>query len=213
VFPAGGVDVKPGNIAGATSIPYLLNLSSERRAAIRVYIGHFPYIAYQMLGIPCVTATILREPIARSISHVMHVKRQPRFRDVAYEAIYEDPYAFGFFLHNHQTKYFSMTEDDPLKSIMNVIDIDDRRLALAKANLEQIDVVGLIEQYDAFLGEFRERFGWTVQAGVVANVSTENWEPSAAMRRKIEADNEGDIELYEHARALLTSRRRARTFP
>jgi hypothetical protein len=212
VFPADGVDVKPGDIRGGLSIPYLLSLPSERRAEIRVYIGHFPYIAYQMLGVACVTATILRDPIARAVSHLKHAKRrQPMFRDFAIDAIYEDPLAFGSLLHNYQAKYFAMTPSDPLEGVMDIIDIDDRRLSLAKTNLEQIDVLGLTEHYGEFLEELRMRLGWSVPTRSATNVSTERWEPSAALRRRIEADNAADIEFYEYALALHEKRQRARS--
>jgi hypothetical protein len=210
IYPAGGIDDVPGEIRSAVRIPYLLNLSSKRRAEIRVYVGHFPYIAYQKLGIDCVTLTILRDPVARTISHLAHAKHEPRFRDTPFEEIYEDPFTYPFFMHNHQAKYFGMTEADPLTSVMDVVEIDDERLTLAKHNLEQIDVVGLTERYDEFLDVLRQRFAWSIRPGIAANVSSEKWVPNAAFRRKIEADNEADIELYEYARKLYEQRRRSR---
>ena len=210
VYPVGGIDLTPGDIRPAQSIPYLLNLPEERLAEIRVFIGHFPLIAYEMLGIECVTVTLLRDPIARIISHVVQAQRIPTYKDLSFEEIYEDPMVFPFFLHNHQAKYFAMRPDDRLAGIMDPIDIDDSRLALAKANLERIDVIGLTESLDEFLDEIRVRFGWSIRPDVAENVSTQKWEPSAAFRRKIEADNAADIELYEHARAYYARRQRAR---
>ena len=211
VYPTAGIDMEPSDLRAAMSISNLLHLSSERRAEIRVYIGHYPYIAYQMLGIECVTATILRDPVARIASRLRHAKSQPRFRDRSIEQIYEDPVFFGRFLHNHQTKHFSMTEADPLYGIMDIIEIDDRRLALAKATLEKIDVLGLQEEYGEFLDILSEGFGWSIQPELAKNVSADSWEPSAALRRRIEADNGADIEFYEYARALHQRRRRAHT--
>lgn len=207
VYPTGGLDVKPGNIRAAVSIPHLVNLPSERRAQVRVFMGHFPYIAYEMLGIECPTITILREPIARAISHLRHAKLQPRFRDVPIEEIYEDPFASASFFRNHQAKYFAMRPTDPLTGIMDDIEIDEGRLALAKATLDRVDVVGLIDDYDAFLDDLGERYGWSLEPEVATNVSTDPWEPSAALRRRIEADNLADIEFYEYARALHATRR------
>ncbi len=209
VYPTGGIDTTPGEIDSASSLPHLLALPAARREEIRVYLGHFPYIAYQMLGIECVTATILRDPVARIASYVRQAKGQPRFREHSFEAIYEDPFVFGMFLHNHQAKNFAMKSTDPLTGMMDIIEIDDDRLRLAEANLEQVDVVGLTEHYGEFLDEMRFRFGWTIQPGIATNVSTENWEPSPALRRRIQADNLADIEFYEYARALVSRRRRA----
>lgn len=207
LYPTGGIDTIPGNIDSATSIPHLLQLPAERQAEIRVYIGHFPYIAYQLLGIECVTVTILRDPVARIASHLRQAKTQPRFHDHAIEEIYEDPFVFGMFLHNHQAKNFAMTKDDPLNGMMDIIEIDDRRLALAKENLEAIDVLGLTESYGDFLDQLRSRFGWTIEPDIATNVSTDSWEPSPALRRRIVADNQADIEFYEYGRALHRRRR------
>jgi hypothetical protein len=208
VYPVGGIDLTPGDIDPAMSIPYLLNLPEERLAEIRVFIGHFPLIAYEMLGIECVTVTLLRDPIARIISHVVQAQRIPLYKDHSFEAIYEDPLLFPFFLHNHQAKYFCMRPGDRLSGIMDPIEIDDDRLALAKANLERIDVIGLTESFDEFLDEIRARFGWSIRPDVAENVSSQRWEPSAAFRRRMEADNAADIELYEHARAYYARRQR-----
>jgi len=207
VFPAGGIDVHAHDVRGAMSIPYLLGLPSQRREEIRVYIGHFPYIAYEMLGVPCTTVTLLRDPVARTISHLKHAKRhQPRLRELPIEAVYEDPFVFGSLVHNYQAKYFAMTESDPLDGVMDVIAIDECRLAIAKANLDRIDVLGLTERYDDFLADLRARFGWSVRSDVAKNVSTEPWNVSNALRRRIEDDNAVDVEFYEYARALHATR-------
>ena len=58
---------------------------------------------------------------------------------------------------NHQTKIFSMTSDDRLDTYMDVIDVDDKRLAMAKENLAKVDFIGLTEQYDDFLDELAAR--------------------------------------------------------
>ncbi len=207
VYPTGGIDSAPGDIQSVSSIPHLLSLPAERHAEIRVYIGHFPYIAYQMLGRECTTATILREPVARVTSHLRQARRVPRFKDHSPEAIYEDQLFRERFLHNHQAKYFAMTSRDPLDGILDTIEIDDRRLELARVTLGQVDVVGLTERYDEFLGELQARFHWKIEASLATNVSTDRWEPSAALRRKIQADNLADIEFYEYARNLVRRRR------
>jgi hypothetical protein len=206
VYPTGGLDVRPGDIRAAVSIQHLLDLPEERRSQIRVFIGHLPYIAYELLGIECATITILRDPIQRTISHLRHAKLQPRFRDVAAEEIYEDPFAAGSFFRNHQTKYFAMRESDPLIGIMEHLEIDEDRLALAKATLDRVDVVGLIDEYELFLDELARRYGWVIQRDLATNVSADSWEPSPALRRRIEADNLADIEFYEYARELRRAR-------
>jgi hypothetical protein len=92
-------------------VSHLLQLPAERHAAIRAYTGHFPYVATRLLDMPLTTLSLLREPVARTISYLKHCKRyQPRHRDLALEAIYEDLFFYPTLIHNHQTKIFAMTE-------------------------------------------------------------------------------------------------------
>jgi hypothetical protein len=205
------------------SVPYLLALPPERRRTIKVYIGHFPYVVRDLLGIELQTATVLRDPVERTISLLRQFKRkQPWEEDVqdrrplaarTLEEMYDHPLAFGPLIHNHQTKIFSMTEADHPQTYMDVIDVDEARLVRAKANLAQIDVLGIIEQYDQFLDEVEERFGWQIVRGARKNVTpdTDLAPVAPALRRRIEADNAIDIELYEHAKELVALRQGRRT--
>src|SRR5688572_18532617 len=72
-------------------IDYLTGLSPDRRARIRAYSGHFPFMAAQLLGMELVTLTVLREPIERTISYLKHCKSyHVQHRSLALEEIYED---------------------------------------------------------------------------------------------------------------------------
>ena len=103
---------------------------------MRGYMGHYPYVASQLLGVEPVTFTIVRDPVERTISYLKHCKRyHDQHRELSLEEIYGDPFYFPCFIHNHETKIFAMTDEDRLESYMDVIDIDDRRLAIAKENL------------------------------------------------------------------------------
>jgi hypothetical protein len=182
-----------------TSIEYLLSASPERRARIRAYMGHFPYVATELLRQQLVTMTILRHPVDRTISHLKHLRlRAPQSRGRTLDQIYEDPVLNACFLRNHQTKIFALTEADEPTSYMDVVDIDDRRLALAKHNLDRVNLVGLMDRYDEFLEEIEVRFGWRLDSrrrrvGPAGDVPQ-------ALRRRIAADTEADLELYDHAR-------------
>ena len=63
------------DIAGYVSVSRLLRLSPERRAAIRIYTGHFPFVASELLDLDLVTLTLLRDPVERTISVLKHFKR------------------------------------------------------------------------------------------------------------------------------------------
>jgi hypothetical protein len=154
-----------------------------------------------------VTLTMLRDPVARTISYLRHCKRHhPRHHDLALEEIYEDAFLFPTLIHNHQVKIFAMTTSDRLESYMDVIDIDDERRRIAEANLERADVIGLHERYDEFLGEIQRRFGWKIRERASWRVSEESWELSDSFRRRIEADNAQDVAFYEFARELVIRR-------
>jgi len=152
----------------------------------------------------------LRDPIERTISVLKHFKRgEERFHDLALEAVYEDRQIFRFFVENHQTKVFSLGIEDNEQAINCGLTIDEVRFARARRNLARVDVIGLTEDYDRFVAEVRDRFGWWpggVDLAERANVSTEDWEVSRAFRERIAADNTYDLQLYEIAKDLVRSR-------
>ena len=200
------------------SLPYLQNLSAERRARIRVYIGHFPYVARDLLDPQLLAATVLREPVERTISLLRQLTRTQPWEDepgerrplatMPLEEIYEHPLVFGPLIHDHQTKIFSMTAADDPQNYTDPIDVDARRLELAKANLADVDVLGTMERFDDFLDEVEARFGWQIVRGARKNVTpdAELTPIDPSLRRRIAEDNAIDLELYEHARALVASR-------
>ncbi|MGH8984202.1 MAG: hypothetical protein ACRDY6_10065 [Acidimicrobiia bacterium] len=192
-------------------VDYLLTLPPGRRAAIRAYTGHFPFVVSQLLDIDAVTLTILRDPVERTISYLKHCKRyHEQHRPLTLEEIYDDDFHFPCFIENHQAKIFSMTPDDKLESYMDVIDVDDRRLEIAKRNLEQVDVLGFNDEYPAFLAELERRFGWQFASESNRRVSRERWDVAPSLRARIAADNAADIDFYEHARDVYRRRQRHR---
>jgi hypothetical protein len=249
IYPSQGIDARDSaDIAAYGSLKRLLALSPERRAEIRVFTGHFPYVASELLNLDLVRLTILREPIERTVSVLKQFKRRTkRVEELSLDEIYEDQHVFSHYIENHQAMMFSVTADDrpealgspmtywatatlnrlhaaeqneeTLAEIERVREIsaahapkvDAARLARAKENLERVDVVGLSGDYGEFIDELRRRFGWWpdgLDADVRANRSPESWDVSGALRKRIEADNRGDMEFYEYARELIARRRR-----
>ncbi len=199
------------------SVPYLLTISKERWAQIRVLTGHFPYVVQEILGRDFLTVTILREPVERTISLLRQFKRNQPWEDPAglqpraartLEAVYDEPLVFGPLIQNHQTKIFSMTTADNPHTYTDVIEVTQSRLELAKTNLAQIDVVGVLENFQEFLRETQERFGWRIVQGARKNATPESdMEPiDPDLRRRIAADNAIDIEFYAYAKELVDSR-------
>jgi hypothetical protein len=199
----------PDMRAANFSIAYLTGLPEKRRAGIRVFTGHFPFVAVELLGMRLTTITILRDPVERTISYLRHCKHHhERHRGLALEEIYEDPFFYPCFIENHQAKMFALIAEDEPETYMHVLDIDHDRLELAKANLERVDVLGTQDRFDELLGELAQRFGW--RCGGVANKNVGKGGEArvpASFRRRIAEDNAADMEFFEHARMLCERRR------
>jgi hypothetical protein len=188
-------------------IGYLTGLPPERRARIRVYTGHFPFVAAELIGPELVTLTILRDPVERTISYLKHCKLyHDHHRSLALEEIYEDPFSFPALIRDHQAKLFAMTPEDEPESYLDIIEIDDRRLEVAKANLERVDVLGLQERFPQFLDEMTDRYGWRFGHVEDHHVSEASDIPRS-FRRRIADDNAADLDFYEHAQRLWEQRR------
>jgi hypothetical protein len=82
-----------------------------------------------------------------------------------------------------------------------VIEIDDQRLSIAMENLSAIEVVGVTEQYDRFLGQLRDQHGWKI-AAIPHRHAGESLDVSPSFRHRIASNNAFDIELYAYARSL-----------
>ena len=202
------------------SVSYLLSLSPERRSQIKVYTGHFPFVATELMGADHTTMTILRDPIDRTVSLLRQFRRKAPWMDDSYreppmatrtlEEVYEHPLIFGPLIRNHQTKIFSMRESDNPESYMDLLDVDEARLELAKHNLDKVDIVGLTERYDDLLDELEERFGWVVDREARANPTprSEVQEVDPSLLERIAEDNAIDIEFYRYAQEVQARRTR-----
>jgi hypothetical protein len=200
-------------------LDYVLGLPQERRDRIRGYTGHFPYVLSELLDGEFVTITLLRDPVARTLSLLQQFTRRRPFwigpnpdaslAKGTLEEIYSHPRVFEPMIHDHQTKVFAFAATDDPHSCMDVIDVDRSRLARAKENLAKVDIVGLTERYRDFLDDLRDRMGWQVPPEIRANVTPpETARPlSDALRRRITQDNAIDVEFYEYAKDLIAQRR------
>jgi len=214
IYPCAGIDYQsPTSAEGLESyikIPRLLALPAERRARVKVYTGHFPYWVCAAVHPELVTMTLLREPVARSLAALRHFKRDPAYRHLSLDQIYDDRVVFRFYVENHQTKVFGLGPDDNEDAINCGLTIDDARFSRAKQNLASVDVLGLTEAYGEFVDEIRSRFGWWpggVDTNRRENASREGWTAAPELRERIAADNAYDMQLYSYARELIARRR------
>lgn len=210
-----GAAVYPGDHPGEEpyaskgSIKKLLELPPERRAALRAYTCHVPFYVAELVDPDLVTMTVLRDPVDRTISHLDQLSRlSPRYQGRHPEELYDDRQVFRRQIHNHQTRFFALTEADRAPDFRKPLDIDADRLALAKDNLERVDLVGLTEHLVDLLAELERRYGWDVDIPKVNEGSGARWDFSPSFRDRVAEDNAADMELYEHA-CRLDERRRA----
>jgi hypothetical protein len=214
IYPAHEIDWHDAaDLERYTDASRALAVSPARRSQIEFYTGHFPYMVAGLIDPALVVITLLREPVARTVSVLDHFQRlDDRYRGLTLEQIYDDDHVFHSFVSNHQTAFFARTPQDGEQWIRDPIEIDDARFARAKANLANVDVMGLTEDYERFIDELRARFGWWpngLNLDERANVGGYSSEIDDGLLERIAHDNRYDIELYQFAQELLTNRRRS----
>lgn len=188
----------------------LTALGPEDRERIRAYHGHFPYLAADLVGADT-TLTILREPVERTISHLRHCERHfAQHHGKPLEEIYEDPWHGPLLFRDYQVKQFAMVPEDRPKAHNEVIEVDAARYAIATANLEQVDALGLTARYGEFLDEVEQRYGWTITRGLRRQVGGGPADVPSSLRSRIVADNAADLAFYDHAVGLHDRRRSGR---
>lgn len=180
-------------------------LGPDRRAGIRIFHGHFPLLVADLVGADTIV-TLVRDPVERVISHLRHCERHyVGHHGRPLEAIYEDGWLHPHFFRNYQVKQFAMVPEDQPEAHNEVIDVDERRLEVARANLDRVAVLGLTERYPQFLREVVERFGWTPVRGLRLQASPGSAEVPEALRSRIREDNQADLAFYEDARERARS--------
>ena len=108
-FPADAVYPGPDDTGvGYWVIERLREAVRTQRDGVRVWRGHFPYFVARWVP-EAVTLTLLREPVARTVS-LLEQRQALEFPDRSLEELYEDPGFRARELGNHQTKIFSLAE-------------------------------------------------------------------------------------------------------
>jgi len=184
-----------------TDIDRLCDISPERRSQIRCFMGHFPFYAAKAAAPDAVKLTILRDPIERTMSLLknMHSWPDERLHTMSYEEIYDSDHYHYMFIRNFQVRQFALAPSDMAETHLHYIEIDNARLSDAIANLEAVEVVGMHDEYDAFLCDLATDHGWRFGEIPKQRVSPDR-DISADLRRRIAADNSADIEFYAVAR-------------
>ena len=180
---------------------------NEHGDRLRVITGHFPLCTIELLGVPFVTMTVLRDPVERTLSALRDIReRDAAFRERSLEGIYADPVRFRCLIQNHMVKMLSITPGEMTDGFLTAIDLDDTHLERAKRNLvERIDVWGVQEHFEEFCAELVQLFGWHLGAPRFPNRS-KPFEADDRLRARIAGDNQLDVELYRFALDLRRQR-------
>ncbi len=148
--------------------------------------------------------TMLREPVARTVSQARHIRARPGPFQDELKARVRDPAALFARvprLANLQTKYLSGTPRD-------TVAVDTTALDAAKANLERL-AFGVTEQFDTSMALLMERLAFGIPKFDVANVSRGTHDDdllSTEFRAAAREHNDLDRQLYDHAIPLLRGR-------
>ena len=212
-----------------------LSWSELDRAALddlrnfRLVMGHFDVSMLAALPVEMKTLTILREPLRRTLSAILHMKRDPNFgpihsqvKDLSVFEILSDE-KFSLYFKNNQTSFLSgevkpeliISHLEYCKQEGITFDVNDVKTVSsideAKLTLERTDFVGTVEninQFSAFLAQEMQYHSNEI-------FRTDNARP--ADDQKLEAlsgqeldllklHNDLDLELYEYAQKLEAQR-------
>lgn len=99
--------------------------------------------------------------------------------------------------------WFTIEAVDP--PFCRPVPMDRSRLAVALANLERVEVLGLQEDHAGWAARLARRAGWPTPSGRRLNAGPGGEPASPGLRRRIAADNALDVELYERARELVAA--------
>lgn len=194
-------------------------LPESKRRQIAVVKGHMAFGWHTDLEAPAHYVTLLREPVARIISHYYHVRATPTHYlhelVISQEMTLEKYVRSGICqeVNNGQTRLLSGVEphfQEPFPpSAIDYGSNPRELLESALSNLRQhFLVVGLTEQFDHALWLLRQKMGWQYVYYRKHNVS-----PSRPPVSQVDADtlqvirdlNLLDFELYQWAKELTGS--------
>lgn len=178
----------------------LLETLRRDRGRLRVIAGHFPYCTTELLSTPVRTFTILREPLARTLSFLRHRQQlDPELADATLEEIYGRPTILHGLVHNHMVKMLGLTPQLMTRGALTLAEFDHSYLRRAKENLDRIDVWGLQSDYDRFRADLESEFGWTMGPPRRSNATGPGQPVSEAFAARILRDNALDVDLYRYA--------------
>jgi hypothetical protein len=182
----------------------------------RLVIGHLPYTLVDALVARPRTITLLRDPIARAVSMLEHRRtRSKRHRGASYADLLADESFVARKLRDYQTKTFAFDHVGECATNINIpLEIDDARFERALARLDEVDVLGVVEQLPAFTRQLQNVTGIAAGEERTANRGAYDRDPLPDdIRRRLEVLTARDAVLYRRAEAIVAARDRTLTSP
>ena len=221
----------PGRSRVGLPLDELLVMSRPELGRMRAIAGHFPFEVIGILPGVFQTATVIREPVGRTLSHFQEVRRQhdPDGELTLDEFVHSEVYAVPS--GNYQARQLAHTIDldqawigyspmqrylqaggqpdqaYPLQALFDSTPIfmsDEDLLKQASAHLSQIDIVGVTDHLETLTARLGGLFGAPTDAVPRLNTTPASSHPDVpvALRREIERRTEVDRQLYEQALKL-----------
>jgi Galactose-3-O-sulfotransferase len=170
-------------------------LPAERRARLRLVMGHFPFGIDGHLPMPVQYLTMVRDPVRRVISTYRYVQARPEHP--LHEALTSPSMSLADYVtsdvHRSQVEN-ALTRQLAGRDEDDDDDVTEHDLEVATENLHRCFVVGLTERFDETLILLKRRLGWRTPFYFSRNVS----DPTSA-REEINADT---IQLVRDRNAL-----------
>ena len=181
-----------------STIGYFASLPEIERGRASLILGHTIFGIHRYVPRPATYFTLLRDPVALTISQYNYVARNPK-HPLHGAASYRSLEAYvtsGVTLEadNSQTRAIAGDTTTPFGGCT------DAMLELAKANIEEhFSVVGAVERFDESLLLLQRAFGWSRPYYVRANVTGKKEPVAAEVRELIRSQNRIDLALYAWA--------------
>lgn len=197
-------------------VDYLLNIPRQRTRHIKFFSGHFPYIATELIDTPVHSITLLRDPVARVISHLKQSqetrswhrwspelanKEHPTLQD-----IYDDELLRERFFVNHQLRMFAMTKENYATSLLESFTLGDSSLEQACEHLGRVTCLGILEQFDNFIDNVTHTFGIRTRERKPQNTAHTTQPVPEELKQRIAHDNQLEIAFYSYAHSLCHRR-------
>jgi hypothetical protein len=185
------------------TIGQFASLPESERARPRLIEGHVIFGIHEFVPRPSTYITLLRNPVALTISQYNFVSRRPG------HWLHDELVSSGMSLDAYVDSGLSLeTDNSQTRAISGDTsagfgECTEGMLDVAKSNIEEhFAVAGLTERFDETLVLLRQAFGWTRLWYVPANVAPKasgSGPISAETRRRIADRNRFDMELYRWA--------------